>query len=96
MTIINDTRVQASFTIVTYNRKNIFIIQATEDNFQLANVNSYFKFFKQMAIVHFLLKRRHDIQTNDTQQNGEQKNDIQQNGMQENDTEHNYWQENDT
>ncbi len=27
--IINDTIVQASFTIVTYDRKNIFIIQAT-------------------------------------------------------------------
>jgi hypothetical protein len=27
--IVNDTIVQASFTIVTYDRKNIFIIQAT-------------------------------------------------------------------
>jgi len=26
--IVNDTIVQASFTIVTYDRKNIFIIQA--------------------------------------------------------------------
>jgi hypothetical protein len=29
VTIVNDTIVQASFTIITYDRKNIFIIQAT-------------------------------------------------------------------
>jgi hypothetical protein len=61
--------VQASFTIVTYNRKNIFIIQATEDIFQQANVNSYFKFFKQMAIVHFFIKRapRHSDERHSTE-----------------------------
>jgi hypothetical protein len=34
MTIVNDacTIVQASFTIVTYDRENIFIIQATESH----------------------------------------------------------------
>jgi hypothetical protein len=31
--IANDTIVQASFTIITYDCKNIFIIQATEDVF---------------------------------------------------------------
>jgi hypothetical protein len=29
--IVNDTVEQASFTIVTYDRKNIFIIQATDN-----------------------------------------------------------------
>jgi len=33
VTSINDTIVQASFTIVTYDRKNIFIIQTTDSQF---------------------------------------------------------------
>ncbi len=33
MTSVNDTIVQASFTIITYGRKNIFIIQATDSQF---------------------------------------------------------------
>jgi hypothetical protein len=39
VTIVNDTIVQASFTIVTYGRKNIFIIQATDGSI----VPRYFK-----------------------------------------------------
>jgi hypothetical protein len=49
--IINDTIVQASFTIVTYDRKNIFTIQATGGSMGYRYVLIFLKWQEMMKIV---------------------------------------------
>jgi hypothetical protein len=51
VTIVNDTIVQASFTIVTYDRKNIFTIQATGGSMGYRYVLIFLKWQEMMKIV---------------------------------------------